>query len=341
MNNNPPGRLAWLRRWPARPALPPFGGQPAQRVLIVERAPSASADYLAIPAAQAHGLPMHRVLLDSDPEAALGVPGTLVVLVRYVDQRWRRALAKHRHELAGLVYFMDDDLWDADALAGLPSHYRRRLRNDALRHREWLAGHCSEMWVSTEALAAKYSRYNARLIPLSPPAALLRRHEPIWLCYHGTASHAEERQWVLQVAERVLHACPQVHFEIFGDAKVQRHCKRLPRTVVPHAMHWPNYLAYTGAVRRHIGLAPLLGGAFNAARGAVKFHDFARMGAVGLYTDTPPYAGFVRHGEDGLLLPNDPDAWVRQIVELAAAPDTLARMAGAARQRAMDASSGG
>ncbi|MEI2415954.1 glycosyltransferase family 1 protein [Orrella sp. JC864] len=339
MNSIPSGRFAWLRGWPRR-SPPAFGGGPAQQILIVERLPSASADYLAVPAAKAMGLPVRRAPLNSDPDLWLEQPGTLVVLVRYLNGRWRRALTQRRHMLSGLVYFMDDDLWDAGALAGLPPSYRRRLRQNALDHRAWLHEQCSEIWVSTQALAQKYQHHHPRLVPLAPPLALLRRNDPVWLCYHGTASHAQERQWVIHLAERVLHACPQVHFEIFGDAKVQRDCKGLPRTIVLHAMRWTNYVAYTGSVRRHIGLAPLLGGDFNAARGAVKFYDFARMGAVGLYSDTAPYAGFVQHGEDGLLLPNQPDLWAERIAELAAKPEQLAQMADAACRRALALAAG-
>ncbi|MGK3539499.1 hypothetical protein ACSLOP_30130, partial [Escherichia coli] len=34
-----------------------------------------------------------------------------------------------------------------------------------------------------------------------------------------------------------------------------------------------------------IGLAPLLMSKFNAARGGVKFYDFVRMGAAGIYSN--------------------------------------------------------
>jgi len=104
---------------------------------------------------------------------------------------------------------------------------------------------------------------------------------------------------------------------------------------VVHPMSWSNYLAYTGSVLRDIGLAPLLPDPFNAARGPTKFFDFARMNAMGIYSDVEPYRSFVRNGVDGVLLDNDPVIWVRTIRELADQPSRRRQMAEAARQRAL------
>jgi hypothetical protein len=45
--------------------------------------------------------------------------------------------------------------------------------------------------------------------------------------------------------------------------------------------------------------------------------DYARMGAVGVFTDAPAYQDCVRHGVTGLLLPNEPEVWVQAILGLA------------------------
>ena len=73
-------------------------------------------------------------------------------------------------------------------------------------------------------------------------------------------------------------------------------------------------------------LAPLLPSRFNAARGATKWMDYARMGAVGIYTDVQPYSDHVLHAKDGLLLPNNPADWVKSILELADNPAQRAEM---------------
>jgi hypothetical protein len=73
----------------------------------------------------------------------------------------------------------------------------------------------------------------------------------------------------------------------------------------------------------------------------VKFYDYARMGAAGVYTDAAPYRGFVRDGVDGLLLPNEPARWVEALAALAA-PDgaLLARLKRGVEERIREAAGG-
>ena len=64
------------------------------------------------------------------------------------------------------------------------------------------------------------------------------------------------------------------------------------------------------------------------------------MGATGIYSDVAPFAGFVRDGIDGLLLPNEPARWVNAIVALAGDTTRRAALAEAARARALANSAG-
>ena len=308
----------------------------ARRFVVVVHGALPSADYLVLPWLLGRGVEVRVV------DAALALPsleplreGDYVVLVRYLTTAWRRHLQQQRGRLAGLAFFMDDDLLDAEAHADLPAGYAKKLRKLSLRHGRWIAATCSAVWVSTPALAAKYAGLAPVVLPLTPPPALVEPTPAVRIAYHGTASHAAEIAWLKPVIAAVQAQCGHTHFEIFGDHAVNKAWREVPRTAVLHPMTWPNYLAYTRASRCHIGLAPLLPGTFNAGRGAVKFFDFARMGATGLYSAVPPYAGFVQHGVDGLLLPNEPEAWVQAIVALAADADRLKGLATAAYARAL------
>ena len=234
-----------------------------------------------------------------------------------------------------IVYFMDDDLMDPEAVAELPEPYRSRVRREALGQRKRIEALCNEFWVSTPYLAQKYAAWNPKLIEPRPARASLLAGPPVWVCYHGTASHQAELDWLLPLMQQVQAQAPGTRFEVFGDHAVYKRFRELPRVNVLHPMSWPNYLDYTAGVRREIALAPLRPSRFNAGRGPTKFFDFARMGAVGLYSDVPPYRGFVRDGVDGLLLPDDPAAWVQAIVALAADGPRRDRLAAAARERAL------
>jgi hypothetical protein len=308
---------------------------PARRCVVLEEgASSPSGDYLLMPWLARLGLEIVRADVRRPPAEGELRTGDLVVLARYVPAAWRRPLQKRLRELAGLVYFMDDDLLDASAHTGLGAPYAKKLATLAASQRRWLEATADAFWVSTPALAAKYARLSPTVIPLAPPPALLAQQQAVRIVYHGTASHAAEIAWLREVIASVQARCVHTHFALFGDHGVNRLYRELPRVAILHPMRWDNYVAFTASQQADIGLAPLLPDAFNAARGAVKFFDYARMGAVGVYTDVEPYRGFVRDGVDGLLLPNDPGAWAGAIVALAAAGSPrLARLRQGVRER--------
>jgi hypothetical protein len=324
----------WWRK-PAPKALASAQPAPAapRRVVLLELEPNPSSANLLLPWLARQGWP--AVVAGGDKPVLL--EGDLVVIVRYLTPAWRAAIESARPSLAGVAYFMDDDLWDRAAWQGLPRDYQRRLNVRALRHRPWIQRHCSALWVSTEVLAEKYAALSPLVVPLAPDAALLAQVDAVHVAYHGTASHGAEIEWLRPIMGEVLARCPQVHFELFGDRQVASLYRELPRVAVLNPMRWQNYLEYSAATRRQIGLAPLLPTPFNATRGAVKFFDFARMGAVGVYSAVPPYLGFVRDGVDGLLLAQEPGLWVEALVALADDTPRRLAMASAARQRALAA----
>lgn len=241
--------------------------------------------------------------------------GDVVVIIRYVTFGWRTVLQARYRDLAGLAYFMDDDLLDPEVLVGLPQGYARRLRRKAVDHASWLRTYCSQLWVSTPSLCAKYGQAGAQLLE-ARPVPVERIETPVRVVYHGTLSHRAEIEWLHDVMKKVVEREPRVEFQLFGDAKVNALYRDVPRVLVLHTMSWPSYLRYTSTHLADIGLAPLLPARFNHARGPVKFFDYARMGAVGIYSDIEPYKGFVRQAVDGLLIDNEPEHWVAAVCQL-------------------------
>jgi len=332
--------LSLFRRPTLSPGLPRAerGQRPAAQrcVLLEDGGVSPSGDYLLLPWLERLGLEILRVDLRQRPPADLLKAGDLVVLSRYAPKAWQAVLARQAPRLAGLVYFMDDDLLDPAALQALPADYARRLQSLATSQRAWLEHHTDALWVSTPALQHKYAALNPTVIPLAPGPALRGPRPVVRLAYHGTASHGEDLAWLREVVASLQQACDLTHVELSGNHAVHKAWRDLPRVTVLHPMSWPNYLAWTATHPADIGLAPLLPGPFNAARGAVKFHDYARMGATGLYADVAPYRGYVRDGVDGLLLPMEPQAWVRAILALVADTPRRQALQAAAVQRHLD-----
>lgn len=309
----------------------------APRCLLLTPEASASVDCLLGPWLARQGVvpELHR------GDATPGLRDQdFVIVSRYLTPAWRKAITAARERLSGFAYFMDDDLLDPQAWSSLPRDYRHRLHDRIGRHTRWLEQEADTFWVSTDALATKYAALSPRVLPLAPLPALLDTREPLRLAYHGTTSHRAEIEWLRPVIAEVLNACPDARFEIFGDQAVYALYRDLPRVTILYPMKWPQYLAYTAASRCDIGLVPLLPSAFNAARGAVKFFDLARMGAVGLYADSAPYRGFVRPGIDGVLVETRQDAWRNAVIELASDRPRLRMLARAARERALHIASG-
>ena len=116
--------------------------------------------------------------------------------------------------------------------------------------------------------------------------------------------------------EAVLAKDENAVFEIVGKKEVFELYRGLPRVTVVHTLKWPAYQTFLAIPGRHVGLNPLLDNPFNKARSYTKFFDITRSGAVGIYTPGCACASVVDHGQNGLLVDSDPDAWVAAILSL-------------------------
>ncbi len=326
----------WRKILPISRAKPASAADRPQvaRVRVLEQGRTPSGDYLLRPWLAANALIGETLDTREPPRAGQIAAGDLVVIARYLPPAWFKVLEAQREQLAGIVYFMDDDLLDPAVLHDLPKAYSQKIQQLATAHRDWLKKSDAGLWVSTPALARKYAAWSPTVLPMSPPRSLMAPRPGVRIAYHGTGSHWQEIEWLHAVVSRVLDSRPETHVELFGDLAVHRAYRDLPRVSVLHPMSWENYLAYTGAHRCDIGLAPLRPGRFNAARGPTKFWDYARMGAVGVYTDVEPFAGFIRNGIDGVLVPDEPAAWIDAILQLIDNPERRADLSRAAGERA-------
>lgn len=265
-------------------------------------------------------------------------------------------------KLNPFIYFADDDLLDWRTLFGIPFPYALRLWFKVTSKRKWILSSCSQLWVSTPYLACKYAAWTPRLLRPVASGQLLERSwthtsnspspsflsassfatsltfnsEFVRICYHGTWSHRDDMKWLAPVIAEVQGRCSNTIFEIIGGARVAQIFKGIPRMTVLPTMAWPDYLKHTQTARQDIGLAPLRDTLFNRGRGPIKFFDYARAGAVGVYSAGPAFSDFVRHGVDGFVLENDPSLWVERIVELVNTPQVRQTMAEAAWLKVLD-----
>lgn len=296
---------------------------------VVEEQANPSSDYFVVPALLAQGYRVHRCGFAELPQAA-ALAGALVVFVRYLPAPWRGLVQSQRDKLAGVILFIDDDLLDVRAAAGMPLRYRYKLFTLTTRHGGWLRSQDVRLWVSTPWLASKYAQWSPLQVA---PRPLARTGADCRVFYHGTASHEAEVRWLQPVVEQVLRENPRIAFEIVGGPAVHRLFRGLPQVTVVHPMKWPAFQAFMDMGGRDIGLAPLLPLPFNRARSCTKFIDVTRCGAAGLFASDSLCADVVRDGVDGLLLPMEEKVWAETILQLADDPQRRRRLAAAAAER--------
>lgn len=315
--------------------------RPGQSVLLLHQGAGSTIDHFLRGPLEALGVRVSE--LDSaehpgDLQRNRLLEAGLVVVVRYLPRHWLRTLRRVRRAQVPMAYLMDDDLLDPELLRDLPVPYRRRLRQRITRQRARVPELCDRIWVTSEALARKYAHLGALQLPLSPHPALLLQPPRLQLAYFGSAVHQLEFAWLHELLSRLQQRQPHTHVDLFGDLTINRLFRDLPRVRILHPMRWDSYLAETGPGRCDLLLTPLLESPVNAARAPVKFIDAARCGAAGLYSDRPPYRGFIRHGIDGLLLGDQHQEWLEAIEALMRDPQARHRLAAAGRCRALSLS---
>ena len=313
---------------------------------LVEERSNPSTDYFVLPAIRHSATRVIRCTWNNLPQPQ-DLYGATVIFVRYVPASWRRLITLVRPHLAGLIYFMDDDLFDYRSARGLGWRYRYKLAHLATWQQGWLRQMQAQLWVSTPWLEQKYSALQPHLkLPVQlgehpqPRATLTETTDTRRVFYHGSASHLDEIRWLAPVMQSVLEQDPRVVFEIIGTAEVRKRYRGLPRVQVVAPMKWPAYQDFLMATGRHIGLAPMLGHPFNKARSYTKLFDITRAGAAGIYAEQGPWAHLIEDREHGLLTRMHPEAWAGAILTLAADDALRTRLSQNAHSRIQSECSG-
>jgi hypothetical protein len=93
---------------------------------------------------------------------------------------------------------------------------------------------------------------------------------------------------------------------------------------------YDRFLRRFSAAGFEIGLAPLADDVFHRSKTNTKFREYGACGIAGVYSDVDVYSDCVRHGETGLLVANNTEAWyraLRQLVDEAPLRKTIQRQA--------------
>jgi hypothetical protein len=273
--------------------------------------------------------------------------GLFVIICRYVGPRQMAWLERHRDRLAGVAYFVDDDIAALLTSADASWAYRGRLARQAILPLRRLNRLLTHLWVSTPALRSAFASSGC-VADVLAPAPRASDHQPLrqaskdeWppaVAFHATEVHRGEHEFLMPILTRVAAARPDCRIEVVasGAARLlwERHAPRQGQFDLLAPMSWP---AYHDHSRRHgvdIFLVPLLESRHNAARADTKRIDCVRLGAAAIFSSCEVYGRDRRDGE--LHIPNAPDVWVRAILDLLDDEGRRAAAAGATRQAVLD-----
>lgn len=256
----------------------------------------------------------------------------------YAFRLWRKVTSKRKFILSTCSELWVSTPYLAKKYAAWNPRLIRPVASGPLLERKWPSSlnYVSRSASTPPRLAPSLPHTHLLLQSTSSASSTASTLDTVRICYHGTWSHRDDMKWLAPVIAEVQQLCTNTVFEVIGDHRVARIFRGIPRVIVLPTMPWPDYLKHTQTVRQDIGLSPLRDTLFNRGRGPIKFFDYARAGAVGVYSAGPAFSDFVSHEIDGFVLANDSSLWTERIIELVNSPALREKIYTAAWDKVLD-----
>jgi glycosyltransferase involved in cell wall biosynthesis len=107
----------------------------------------------------------------------------------------------------------------------------------------------------------------------------------------------------------------------------------LPNVVLhPWIADYDAFLEFKLSRRWDVGIAPLIGDAFDQFKTDNKYREYGGCGIPGVYSRVSPFVETVRHGATGLLVDNEPAEWIAALEQMVRSPELRASIAAAASE---------
>lgn len=245
--------------------------------------------------------------------------GDRYVVLRYASSAEIEALEQASSRT--VFYVIDDDLEALSRSGDLPASYRRRLAAVTGAILPRILALTDVVVAPSRLLLARFSEHEGELIRpthLSVCEDFSHFDHPprVRIVFTGTRSHLSDLAAVAAGLERLCNACPRVELTTFLGRWAPASLRRCVNVVNRSPLDWPGYREVLSSSRFHIAIAPFRPVATNQCRSHNKVHDHAAFGAAGLYGDILPYRQVIAHGQDGMLLPAEPNIWFEHLSRL-------------------------
>jgi len=306
------------------------GGAEVRRVLVLSKPGNPTFSYYFEDRLADLPVPFTVRPLD-ESLAAVDPCGTFVILCRYARPGQLRWLYRHRHSLAGIGLFVDDDIASTVVSADGPLDYRTYLLATGVLPLVVLNRLMTHLWASTETLAGTFRRDGLPVAVLPPrprpeqyrpEAADLAENGPVRMVFHATGAHFSEHRFLIPVVAEAVARHAHLSFEVIAEGASARWWRALAvapqRLRIRPPLKWPDYLRQTARQPADIALVPLLPGRTNDRRSDTKRIDIARMRAAAIYSDCDIYRRCAVAGD--VFAGNTPEAWQQEIGRLVTEP---------------------
>ncbi|WP_292491869.1 glycosyltransferase [Mesorhizobium sp.] len=257
-------------------------------------------------------------------------PNTIPMFVRCADPlvlSWAQLLVDANRSY---VYYIDDNFWRIRGENPLALYYRHPIVRKSL---EFTVSHAETVIVNSSELATFVSRFNTRVavLPAFFDFSLIRgvaqsAGEEIRIGFAGSPSRVDDLDLIAPLIEPVLKRFPKTIFEFAGV---------LPRGVAagarvrffPHIGDYATYIRFQASRNWAIGLAPLVDHEANRGKTDNKYREYGACRIAGVYSNIPPYRNIVRNNENGILIENAEELWLRALSMLIESPKKREEMA--------------
>lgn len=236
-----------------------------------------------------------------------------------------------------LIYFVDDDVDAGLTDVSLPFFYRQKLRMVEHLAGRRLSRFAGVAVVGSEALARLFRPvmethllrpyWSENMANLDHFQPLLAGEGWIDVAFLGSVVHRADLNFLLPVIAHLLAIEPRLRFHLPQRHVLPSAFDRHPRVLRIPGLGWTAYRREIARQRFHIALYPLLDTPFNRARSPNKIIEHAVVGAAPVYSADWAQSALVAHGSNGLLVPNDRDAWRHALAALISRPDQMLALA--------------
>lgn len=225
------------------------------------------------------------------------------------------------------VYEIDDDIINMPAWNPSYTAVEKRERVEHVECIKKILKVVDYVTVSTEPLKELYSRYASKdkikVIPNAVDFDLFgfykkveHRKDDVVLGWAGSHGHLEDLRIIVPVVKRILKERPNVKFFLAGWTQCPLFMDMPEEQIIMRP--WMSNMEEHYASLRTVDLAlcPLVDIPFNQSKSNIKYLEFAGMGVPTICSDVYPYRETISHGQNGFLVPPDPDAWYALITKL-------------------------